>query len=119
MDALATPKFCKAHTLPYSKRKAVNRLVKEGTLEPVEYSDWAVPIVAVLKGDGRIWICGDFRMIVNPNYKLNKYPIPHIEDLFATLQRGNKIYEIGFESSLSAAHIRRGIKTVYYGNQHS
>lgn len=92
VDAAATPRFCKARTLPYSMRQGVEeelaRLVKEGTLEPVEYSDWAAPIVAVLKSDRKsIRICGDFRMTVNPISKLNKYPIPRIEDLFATLER--------------------------------
>ena len=31
--------------------KELDRLVKEGTLEPVEFSEWALPMVAVLKPD--------------------------------------------------------------------
>ena len=45
----------------------VDRLVAEGTLEPDEYSDWAAPIVAVLKPDKKsVCICGDFCTKVNP-----------------------------------------------------
>jgi len=33
-------------------------------------------------------VCGDFQMTVNPVSKLNCYPIPKVEDLFATLERG-------------------------------
>ena len=89
----AQPRFCKARTLPYAMRQLVedelNRLVAEGTLEPVDYSDWATPIVAVLKSDRKsVRVCGDFRMTVNPVSKLNRYPIPKVEDLFATLERG-------------------------------
>ena len=67
----------------------LNRLLAEGTLEPVDYSDWATPIVAVLKSDRKsVRVCGDFQMTVNPVSKLNHYPIPKVEDLFATLERG-------------------------------
>ena len=39
----------------------LDRLVAEGTLEPVEYSDWAAPIVPVVKSDRKsVRICGDF-----------------------------------------------------------
>ena len=77
---LYTPRFCKARTLPYSMRHKVeeelNRLVMEGTLEPVDYSNWAAPIVAVVKSDQKsVRVCGDFRMTVNPVSKLNRYPI--------------------------------------------
>ena len=32
----------------------LNHLVREGILEPVEISDWASPIVPVLKSDGKV-----------------------------------------------------------------
>ena len=70
----------------------IQRLLDEGTLEPVESSEWAAPIVAVLKGDKTsIRICGDFRVTINPVSKLDRYPIPKVEDLFATLQKGETL----------------------------
>ena len=45
--------------------------------------------MAVLKSDKQsVRLCGDFRMTVNPVSKLNRYPIPKVEDLFATLEGG-------------------------------
>ena len=63
----ATPRFPKARPLPYAMRNMVEdeleRLVEEGTLKPVDYAEWAVPIVAVLKSDHKsVWVCSDFRM---------------------------------------------------------
>ena len=79
--------------MPYSVRglieKELDRLVRDGQLEAVEFSDWATPIVTVVKEDKQsVRICGDFRATVNPFSKLNRYPIPRIEDLFATLKKG-------------------------------
>ena len=110
VDPTATPQFSKARTLPYSMRKGVeeelNCLVQEGTLEPMEYSDWATPIVAVLKSNKKsICICGDFRMMVNPILKLDRYPILRTEDLFATLQGGKKFtYVARPQPSIPAAN---------------
>ena len=65
----------------------LDRLVQEGTLELVDHSDWAAPIIAVLKPDKKsVRICGDFLLTVNPVFKLNLYPIPKVDDLFTTLQ---------------------------------
>lgn len=93
IDPEAKPRFCKARTVPYALREKVElelqRLVDEGTLEPVEYSDWASPIVAVLKPDKKsVRICGDFKQTVNPVSQLDRYPIPKVEDLFAQLSGG-------------------------------
>ena len=45
--------------------------------------------MAVLKSDRTsVRICGDFRMTVNPVSKLHRYPLPKVEDLFATLADG-------------------------------
>ena len=93
VDPNATPCFFKARSVPYAMREKVeaelDRLVAEGTLVPVEYSDWATPIMAVVKSDRKsVRICGDFKVTVNPVSQLYRYPIPKIEDIFATLEGG-------------------------------
>ena len=88
----ATPRFCKARSVPYAMREKaeeLKHLVGEGTLEPMQVADWVAPIVPVLKADkSSVRICGDFRQTVNPVSKLDRYPIPKFEDLFATLANG-------------------------------
>ena len=55
--------------------KRLDRLVAEGTLEPVEHSEWTAPIAAVLKPDKQsVRICGDFKQTVSKVTKLDRYP---------------------------------------------
>ena len=89
----AKPRYCKARTVPFALRQKVEaeieRLVAEGTLEPVTHSAWATPVVAVLKSDQKsVRLCEDFKVTVNPAAKLDRYPVPKVEDLFATLSNG-------------------------------
>ena len=46
VDSQAKPKFCKAQQVPYSMKSKVeeelDRLEKEGIIEPVQYVEWAV-----------------------------------------------------------------------------
>ena len=55
VDLNARSHFCKARSVPYAYRELVenehDRLVADGILEPVEFSDWAEPIVPVLKSN--------------------------------------------------------------------
>ena len=41
-----------------------------------------------MKADGTIRICGDFKLTVNKVSKLDRYPLPRIEDLFTNLSGG-------------------------------
>ena len=70
------------------------RLQEEGTLEPVQFSEWAAPIVPILKPDGSTRICGDYKTTVNLVSKLDSYPIPKVEDLLATLGGGDKFTKL-------------------------
>ena len=90
VDPGAQPKYCKARSVPYAMRGKVEekleRLVSEGIIEPVQFADWAAPIVPVVKSDGKsLRICGDFKLTMNQASKLDRYPIPKVEDLFAKL----------------------------------
>ena len=64
------PHFCRTRPVPLAMKplvaKELDRLVEQGILESVEFSDWAAPIVPVLKSDKQsVRICGDFRRTVN------------------------------------------------------
>ena len=76
----------------HSDRKKVeeelDRLLSEGTILPVEFSEWASPIVPIVKSDGTIRICEDFKVTLNEVIKLDNYPIPKTEYLLAQLGGG-------------------------------
>ena len=54
----------------------------------MDTSEWATPMVYVLKPDGKVWICGDYRLTINRTVKPDAYPLPRVKDLFATLAGG-------------------------------
>ena len=87
----AVPVFLKVRPLPYSLRTNLKvevelaRLQSLGVITPVSWSEWATPIVVVPKTDGTIQLCGDFRLTVNTALKIDKYPLPRVEDIFESL----------------------------------
>lgn len=100
LDPEAQPRFCKACPVPYALRDKVEqeltRLTRERILEPVQFddwaaqiADWAAQIVPVLKSDkSTVRICGDFKQTIDRVAKLDRYPIPKVEDLFSSLAGG-------------------------------
>ena len=94
----AQPKFMKFRPVPLALRakvgQEIDRLEKSGVLTPVKYSDWATPIVPVIKDDGSVRVCGDFRITVNPVLNCEKYPQPRREDLFACLAGGTNFSKV-------------------------
>ena len=92
LDPTAQPQFCKGRTVPYALKgkieKELDRLVQQGVIELITFSEWAAPIVPVLKKDGTVRICGDYKMTVNQAAKVDSYPLSKINDLFASLAGG-------------------------------
>ena len=48
----------------------------------------------VEKSDGNVRICGDYKVTVNRDAKLDKYPIPRIDDLFTRLAGGQRFSKL-------------------------
>ena len=92
------PRFHRPRSVPYALKDAIEqdleRLEREGIIEKVAYSDWAVPVVPVPKADGGLRLCGDYKVTVNPVLKVNQYPMPTPEDLFATLAGGQNFTKL-------------------------
>ena len=62
--------------------KEIEDLEKAGILIKVNTSEWATPIVPVLKKEGKIRICGDYSVTLNPNIVVDDHPLPTIDELF-------------------------------------
>ena len=90
-----TPKFFRPRSVPFAIRDAVDqelqRLEAENIIFKVNHSQWAAPIVAVPKKDGKLRICGDYKVTINPVMNIDQHPLPKPDDLFATLA-GGKIF---------------------------
>ena len=54
----------------------------------MKFSDWAAPVVPILKPDGNLRLCGDYKLTLDQVAKLEQYPLPLLEDIFASLTGG-------------------------------
>ena len=92
IDPEVQPRFYKARPVPYALQPkveaALKKLEKDDVIKPVQFSQWAAPIVPVVKPDGSIRICGDYKVTLNRVAKTDTYPLPKIEDLFTSLSGG-------------------------------
>ncbi|XP_078355328.1 uncharacterized protein LOC144639937 [Oculina patagonica] len=105
VDPEATPKFMKSRPAPYALKAKVeqelDRLQSEGIISPSRIPQGGLtPIVPVVKQDGPVRICGDYKCTVNQVSKLDNYPISKTEDLLATLGRENKFCQTGYVTGI-------------------
>lgn len=98
VDPEAKPRFFKPRSVPYAVRPLVDaeldRLLEAKIIEPVTHSEWAAPIVPILKPCGGVRICGDYKVTVNQASSVEQYPIPKVEDLFAKLSGGDQFSKL-------------------------
>ncbi|XP_069365277.1 uncharacterized protein [Maniola hyperantus] len=76
----AKPIFIKARSVPYALKdkidKELDRLLSLGILKPVEHSEYASPVVPVLKKNGSIRLCADYSVTINKQLVIDQYPLP-------------------------------------------
>ena len=85
------------------------RLQVVGTIAPVTHSEWVALIVPIVNTDGSIRICGDSKITVNQNSKLDSYPSPKTE-----VEGGQKFTKLdlshGYQQLLLDKETRKYIK---------
>ena len=67
----------------------LQELLDRGFIRP-SVSPWGSPVLFVKKKDGSLRLCIDYRQMNKVTIK-NKYPLPHIDDLFDQL-KGAKVF---------------------------
>lgn len=94
----AKPVFFKARPIAFALRdkidKEIERLLDLGVLKPVQHSDYASPIVPVLKRDGSVRLCADYSVTINKQLVIEQYPLPTIHELFSKLHGGQQFSKI-------------------------
>lgn len=117
-----SPRFCKARPLPFSMKAQVDaeldRLEKAGIITPVKYSEWAAPIVPVVKKDKTLRLCGDYKLTVNQAVTTEIYPLPRIEELMATLSGGTMFSKIDLASAYQQVLLEDESKELLTINTH-
>lgn len=106
----ATPVFIRARQVPFAIRAKIERelsdLVENGVFEKVNHSDWATPLVPVIKPNGSIRLCGDYKVTVNQNLHIDEHPLPTVDELFASMIGGKKISKI----DLAKAYLQLSVR---------
>ncbi|KAK2578792.1 hypothetical protein KPH14_012856, partial [Odynerus spinipes] len=104
------PVFLKARTVPFRLvplvEKELDALEKDGIFEKVNASEWATPIVPVLKKNNTVRICGDFSVTINKHLVVDEHPLPTIEELFASMAGGEKFSKIDLQHAYLQMEIR-------------
>ena len=72
-------KSSSCHWLLWKTRKELEWLQSLGIITPVSFSDWAAPIVPVVKSDTNIRICDDYKVTINQASQTDSYPLPHVD----------------------------------------
>jgi len=64
---------CHMISLSSKVEAELDRLEQEGIIKPVQFTEWAAPIVPVVKKDRSIHICGDYKVTINKAAKVDSY----------------------------------------------
>ena len=122
MKPYAKPKFCKARSVPFSLKEAVekelDRLEEAQVIQKVPHSQLAAPIVPVPKANGKLRLCGDYKVTINPFLEVEQYPLPKPDELFATLAGGKKFTKIDLTNAYQQMALDEDSSTLVTINTH-
>ncbi|KAG8195641.1 hypothetical protein JTE90_004977 [Oedothorax gibbosus] len=94
-----TPSFSRQRDKPpHQTSYVIHALLTESQAD----KEWATPVVPVVKRDGSIRLCGDYRCTVNKSVKPYTYPLPTVNEVLSTVA-GGKVFS---KLDLSQAYLQ-------------
>lgn len=98
VEEWAKPIFKKPRPVPFKFQNQMgtelDKMEQAGIISKCDSSPWGTPLVPVLKPDGSLRLCGDYKVTVNRFVKDVKHPLPTAEEIFAKLNGGQKFSKL-------------------------
>ena len=101
---ISLPPYRMAPTELKELKAQLQELVDSGFIRP-NISPWGAPVLFVRKKDGTWRLCIDYRQLNKVTIR-NKYPLPHIDDLFDQLQGAKVFSKIDLRSGYHQLRIK-------------
>jgi len=122
IDPDTQPRIFKPRSLPFALKSKVedklDQLQSDGVISPVTFSKWAAPIVPMLISDGKIRLCGNYKLTVNQAARVNKYPLHKVDDLFVSLSGGTKFSKLDLAHAYLQLCLEESSKSLVTINTH-
>lgn len=116
------PVFLAARQIPFALRPKVEEelysLQRQGIVERITASEWAHPIVAVLKSNGMVRICGDFSVGINKYVISDEHPLPRIENIQEAFIGAKKFAKVDITNAFLHMELDEASKKYFVVNTH-
>ncbi|XP_043287520.1 uncharacterized protein K02A2.6-like [Venturia canescens] len=116
------PKFFKPRPVPLAMKKQLEeelkRLENEGVISLKSVNAWGTPLVPILKPDGKIRVCADYKLTVNQHIEDIRHPFPRIEEIFAALSGGEKFTKLDMSSAYNQLELTEDSKEILAWSTH-
>ena len=66
-----------------------------------------------MKSDGKIRICGDYKVTINQASRVDHYPLPRIDDLLASLAGGKSFSKLDMAHAYLQIALEEGSQKVH------
>ncbi|XP_055632846.1 uncharacterized protein K02A2.6-like [Toxorhynchites rutilus septentrionalis] len=98
--------------------KELDRLESLQIISPVDYSEWAVPIVVVRKASGNVRICGDYSTGLNDRLQSHQYPLPLPQDVISKLSNCTVFSQIDLSDAFLQMEVEESCRQLLTINTH-
>ena len=114
--------FWKARPIVLAQKHAVEKALDDmevkGVIKKVTHSQWAAPIVTPVKRDGTVRVCGDFKLNISSHIKVDEYPLPHIDKIYANLSGGKEVSVVNLRQAYLQMELNNVSKRCLITNTH-
>lgn len=118
----ATPVFHCAYTVPFRLKDSVSaeidKMCKQNIFRPIKYSNWASPLVVRVKPNNTLRFCIDGKVTINKYLETDHYPLPRIDDIFASLSNCKVFCVLDLKGAFKQVKISENCQELLTVNAH-